>query len=223
MNLKVKIQQIKTVNELSHYWTNEDFIQLLDRMNLPDAAQLKQEELKEMLYMAATDFEPEEAAEIILTYKLGDRLTPGQIQTISHEMMDEKVAEQYADPSFHYDLFNINQLLYKAFKGKFPNTEASVITLDMTQQDGSPVAATKEILTKAISAALSDRSIIMRLYDEQMTGQAPFGDAEKIIWRFTPQGEHTFEVVTSRYWIEKDDLESDEYDTVIRFFDGETE
>ena len=38
MNVQVKILNIKTVNELPLYWTNDDFIQLLDKMNLPDAA-----------------------------------------------------------------------------------------------------------------------------------------------------------------------------------------
>ncbi|MFZ1456322.1 MAG: hypothetical protein WAT46_09805, partial [Saprospiraceae bacterium] len=112
MKIQVKILNIKTVNELPGYWTNEDFIQLLDKMDLPDADKVKPEELRELLYMAITDFEPSEAAEIILTYKLGDQLTAGQIQDISHEMKDEKRAETYANPSFHYDLFNINQLLY---------------------------------------------------------------------------------------------------------------
>ena len=105
-------------------------------MNLPDADKLKPEELREMLYMAITDFGPEEAAEIVLTYKLGDRLSAGQIQNIANDMMEEKVAEQYADPSFHYDLFNINQLLYKAYKGKFPNTEASIILMEIKGKDG---------------------------------------------------------------------------------------
>ncbi|MFZ1526238.1 MAG: hypothetical protein WAT22_15560, partial [Saprospiraceae bacterium] len=132
MKIQVKILNIKTVNELPGYWTNEDFIQLLDKMDLPDADKVKPEELRELLYMAITDFEPSEAAEIILTYKLGDQLTAGQIQDISHEMKDEKIAETYANPSFHYDLFNINQLLYRAYKGKFPNTEASIILMEVT-------------------------------------------------------------------------------------------
>ena len=217
MIVQVKIISIKTVSELVGYWTNDDFIQLLDRMNLPDADKLKPEELKELLYMAITDFEPEEAAEIILTYKLGDKLTPGQIQTIAHDMMDEKVAETYADPFFHYDLFNINQLLFKAFKGKFPNTEASVIVMEMTSNEN--IEVNKEVLTKALAQSLSERSIIQRLYEDQVTGKADFDDAEKIIWLYHTKGENTYEIITSRYWIDKEDIESGEFEADIQFFE----
>ena len=219
MNVQVKIINIKTVNELGQYWTNDDFIQLLDKMNLPDADKVKPEELKDLLYMAITDFEPNEAAEIVLTYKLGESLTAGQIQTITHDMTDEKVAEQYADPSYHYDLFNINQLLFKAYNGTFPNTEASIINIELTDADGGTVEATNEILTKALSASLSDRSIIKRLYEDQMEGIVDFGDAEKILWRFQDKGNNTFEIITSRYWIDKEDIESGEYEASIKFFE----
>ncbi len=219
MQVQVKIKSIKTVNELSSYWTNDDYIQLLDKMNLPDAEKVKPEELKDLLNMAITDFESNEGAEIVLTYKLGDSLNAGQIQTIAHEMTDEKVAEQYADPSFHYDLFNINQLLYKAYNGTFPNTEASIIVIELTNIDGSPVDVTKEILTKALAESLSDHSIIQRLYEDQMLGKVDFGDAEKIIWSFNNKGDNTYEVITSRYWIGKEDIENDEYEATIKFFE----
>ncbi|HMR89095.1 MAG TPA: hypothetical protein PKD51_13120 [Saprospiraceae bacterium] len=219
MNVQVKIINIKTVNELGQYWTNDDFIQLLDKMNLPDADKIKPEELKDLLYMAITDFEPNEAAEIVLTYKLGETLTPGQIQTIAHEMTDEKVAEQYADPSYHYDLFNINQLLFKAYNGTFPNTEASIITIQLTDANGGKVEVNNEILTKALSAGLSDRSIIKRLYEDQMEGLTDFGDADKILWRYQDKGNNTYEIITSRYWIDKEDIESGEYDAEIKFYE----
>jgi len=219
MNVQVKIINIKTVNELAQYWTNDDFIQLLDKMNLPDADKIKPEELKDLLYMAITDFEPNEAAEIVLTYKLGETLTPGQIQTIAHEMTDEKVAEQYADPSYHYDLFNINQLLFKAYNGTFPNTEASIITIELTDANGGKVGVNNEILTKALSAGLSDRSIIKRLYEDQMEGLTDFGDADKILWRYQDKGNNTYEIITSRYWIDKEDIEQGEYEAEIKFYE----
>jgi hypothetical protein len=221
MKVKVNISKIRTVNELESYWTNQDFIELLDRMNMPDADKLNPTELKDLLYMAITDFEPAEAAEIILTYKLGERLTPGQIQNLSHEFLEEKVAEQYADPSFHYDLFNINQLLFKAFNGTFPNTEASIILLEITDHDGNKIDANKEILTKAIAESLSDRSLIKRLFEDQLNGVEDFGDAEKIIWTFQPKEGNVYEVITSKYWIEKDDLEQNEYEVAIKFYEGE--
>lgn len=129
------------------------------------------------------------------------------------------MAEQYADPSYHYDLFNINQLLFKAYNGTFPNTEASIINIELTDADGGTVEATNEILTKALSAGLSDRSIIKRLYEDQMEGIVDFGDAEKILWRFQDKGNNTYEIITSRYWIDKEDIESGEYEAEIKFFE----
>ncbi|MBK6785326.1 MAG: hypothetical protein IPG79_17405 [Saprospiraceae bacterium] len=219
MKVEVKILSIKTVNELDFYWSNEDFVLLLDRMNLPDADKLKPEELREMLYMAITDFEPEEAAEIVLTYKLGERLSAGQIQNIANDMLEEKVAEQYADPSFHYDLFNINQLLYKAYKGKFPNTEASIILMEIIGKGEEHIEINKEILTKALAQSLSERSIIQRLYEDQVTGKEAFGDAEKIIWKFHKKENNTYEILTSKYMIEKEDIENGEYEAEIHFFE----
>ncbi len=123
--MKVKILEISTINELSNYWTNKDYYNLLEKFEYPDAKNVKESELKEMLFMAITDFEPNEAAEIVLSYKLAEQLNEGQIQSLSHEMERDRVAEEYPEPSLHYDLFNINQLLYKAFNGVFPNTEAT--------------------------------------------------------------------------------------------------
>ena len=219
MKVKVNILNIKSTNELDFYWTNDDFILLLDKMNIPDAGLLKPEELKDMLYMAITDFDPSEAAEIVLTYKLEDRLSLGQIQNLANEMLEEKVAETYADPSFHYDLFNINQLLFKAFKGKFPNTEASIITIELSDPSENHLKVNNEIITKALAHGLSERSIIQRLYEDQVNGMVDFGDAAKIIWKYKVKENNTYEITTSKYWIEKEDIEQIEYEANIKFFE----
>ena len=140
-------------------------------------------------------------------------------RNIANDMMEEKVAEQYADPSFHYDLFNINQLLYKAYKGKFPNTEASIILMEIKGKDGEKTDYNKEILTKALAQSLSERSIIQRLYEDQVTGKEAFGDAEKIIWKFHKKENNTYEILTSKYMIEKEDIENGEYEAEIHFFE----
>lgn len=219
MNVQVKISNISSVNELSFYWNNDDYIQLLDRMNFPDADKLNPSELKDMLYMAITDFEPEEAAEIVLTYKLENKLTAGQIQNVANEMLDEKIAEQYSDPGMHFDLFNINQLLFKAFRGKFPNTEASIINLEILGADKQDI--NREVLTKALAHGLTERSIIQRLYEDQVNGLVDFGDAAKIIWTYDKKEDNKYEVITSKYWIDKEDFEKIEYEAEIKFFDSE--
>ena len=87
MKYLIKIIDIKSTDELDGAWSNDDFIELLERFEYPDAEQLKTTELKEYLFMAISDFEPNEAAAILLDYKLSDKLNEGQIDNLSHEML----------------------------------------------------------------------------------------------------------------------------------------
>jgi hypothetical protein len=48
--------------------------------------------------MAISDYEPHEAAAIVLDYKL-EELNEGQIEQISHNMLIDKVCEEY--PEIH--------------------------------------------------------------------------------------------------------------------------
>lgn len=218
MKIGVKIDDFKTVNELDFYWEKGDYKNLLQEFNYPDADQLKDAEVLEFLFMAISDFEPAEAAEIVLTYKMSDQLNEGQIQNLSHEMLAEKVAEQYAEPALHFDLFNINQFLRKAYNGKFPNTEASVITATF---DGIDLDSemTKEILIKSLCGGLDDGNLIHRLFEAQVKGEKAFTDAEKVIWNYKKTSDATMEIVTSKKWIEKEDFGSIDYETEIEFFD----
>lgn len=221
MKVKVTILEVKTVNEFDFYWKNEDYIKLLDEFNFPDADKSKPEDLVDLLYMAISDFEPDEAARILLNYKLGEELNEGQIQSISHEMLKDKVAEEYREPALHLDLFCINQLLYKAYNGKFPNTEASIIALEIIPTKPSEQEINKEILIKALSAGLKDNNLIKRLFEEQLNGNEEFTDAAKTIWKVDHTGQNTYRLVTSNYWIDRDDLFNGEYEAEISFFETE--
>jgi hypothetical protein len=64
--------------------------------------------------MAITDFEPNEAAAIVLDYKLSDSLNEGQIQ-ISNDMLIDKISEEYPE-IMQAPLYHINQLLFKQWK-----------------------------------------------------------------------------------------------------------
>src|ERR1035437_9519868 len=97
MRFSLKINAIRTVDELEGSWTDADFASLLTKFDYADADKLKQEELKDFLFMAISDFEPEEAATIVLDYKLSDVLTAGQIHNLSNEMQREKISDSYSD------------------------------------------------------------------------------------------------------------------------------
>lgn len=77
--------------------------------------------------MAITDFEPKEAAAIVLENKLSEELIKGQVEQISNDMLLDKISEEYPEINLHSRLFHFNQLLFKAFNGKFPPIRAGLI------------------------------------------------------------------------------------------------
>ena len=64
MQYHIIINSIKSVTELKNAWSNDDFIELLDRFGFEDGKNTKPEELEELLFMAISDFEPEEAEKL---------------------------------------------------------------------------------------------------------------------------------------------------------------
>jgi hypothetical protein len=220
MKVDVKILDLKTVHQLENYWQQEDYIKLLEEFDYPNAKELKEEERLDFLFLAIADFEPAEAAEIILKYKMGDKLSDGQIQNLAHEMLSEKMAEQYRELAFHYDLFNINQFLRKAYNGKFPDTEALVIKASLGGE-ALETELNKEIIVKSICAGLKDSNLILRLFSDQVDGSVPLEDAAKVIWDYHKTGDSEVEIITSQKWIEKEDFEKVEFQADLSFFSEE--
>ncbi|MDA3892564.1 MAG: hypothetical protein PF517_12945 [Salinivirgaceae bacterium] len=221
MKLKININEIKTVNEFDFYWKTEDYINLLKEFDFLDAEKSNKAELLDLLLMAITDFEPNEAAQILLTYKLSKELNEGQIHSLSHEMINDKVAEEYPEPTLHFALFNINQLLHRAYNGIFPNTEASIIDMEIspiTDSDGDG-EINKEILIKALGAGLKDNNLIKRLFEQQICGNELFSDAAKTIWKIIKIKDNNYLLITSKYWLDKEDFLNFKYDTEIVFFE----
>ena len=213
MKYNIKINSIKTVDEIKDYWTANDYIQLLEKFNFPDAETAKIDTLHELLLMAITDFEPKEAAVIVLDYKLGEHLTEGQIDQISNEMLIDKVCEEYPEIELQYALFNCNQLLYKAFNGTFPCANASLIDCTITPIDAdSSIEITKEILLKLFSKGLSDRNILKRLFGEQMDENAPFPEAEGIVWELKTKDNINFNIITSENLLKDADFPALEFE-----------
>jgi hypothetical protein len=176
-------------------------------MDFGDVSSISDEELKELCMMSLTDSEPEDAAKIVLTYKLDGLLNAGQIDNISNEMLDEKMWEEYADLSLHENFFNITQLLYQAFNGKFPNPEAvqfqvriiagSPADLDVFKQDA-------EIpLIRLLVAGMPENTVIRRLFDDQLQS-GEFREARDIIWQLHTEAEAgpsvLFTIISSQYW-----------------------
>jgi hypothetical protein len=212
MQFNITIKNVTTVGEIPDYWQDQDYINLLELFNFPEANTLKAENLREMLHMAITDFEPNEAAGIVLTYKLSERLNEGQIAQVSNDMLIDKISEEYPEIDLHYDLFNINQLLFMAYNGKFPNVKATVVDFSMVSKDGYDKEITKEIVLKSFNNGLSDGNIIKRLFEEQMTTNKEFEEAEAVLWELNKKGASEFTLITSEYWLNKEDFETPEFE-----------
>lgn len=215
MNYFVKINSVKTIDELQGAWSNTDFIELLKRFEYDDAEKLNPTELKDYLFMAIADFEPTDAAALILDFKLSEVLTEGQIHNLSHEMLREKVSENYSDIFIHKTLFNINQLLFKAYNGKFPNAKANIVELEMREEQDEETEITKELTLKAMIVGLSESNLINRLFKDQLESDVPFPEAEGIIWDLQSKGNFLYLMTTSEKWLHKDDFTNFEYECVV--------
>ncbi|MEX2350733.1 MAG: hypothetical protein WD554_07620, partial [Flavobacteriaceae bacterium] len=213
----------KKVDELEGSWADADYKALLEIFIYADAESLKAEELREFLLLAIADFEPNEAAEILLEYKLSEELADGQIDNLSHELLREKVSENYSDISLHKELFEVNQLLYKAYNGKFPLTQANVITFELKGDSGEEPQISKEIALKALSAGLKDSNLIHRLFEDPLQGKAAFPEAEDILWELKSKGDQQYEIITSEKWIEKEDFTAAEFQATVLDYEDEEE
>ncbi|GAB1450969.1 hypothetical protein MASR2M47_10250 [Draconibacterium sp.] len=219
MKYLVKINDVKSTDELEAAWSNDDFKELLARFEYPEAEQLKPTELKEYLFMAISDFEPSEAAAILLDFKLSEVLNEGQIDNISHEMLRVKVCENYTEIELHQDLFNINQLLYKAYNGKFPQAKASIVQFEIKGEQDAPEEITKETVLKALSYGLSDNNLINRLLSDQIEGREAFPEAEGIVWDLQNKGNHVYSITISEKWLTKTDFTNLEYECTVQPFE----
>lgn len=213
MKYAVKINSIKTVDELEGSWNNADLIALLTKFDYPDAGKLSSNELKEYLFMAITDFEPEEAAAIVLDYRLSDVLTEGQIHNISHEMTREKVSENYSDIYIHRRLFDVNQLLYKAYNGKFPLAKANVIEFGLQGAKEEETEITKAMILQAFGTGLTDSNLVKRLFSDQLAGTVSFPEAEGILWALQNTGVGNYLITTSEKWISNKDFKMMEFES----------
>lgn len=205
------LNNITKISELPDYWSKDDYFKLLELFDIPVANTLSEAECIEYLQMAVSDLEPNEAAQTILTYKLSDSLNANQIEQVSNEMLLDKIAEEYPVIDLHRDLFSINQLLYKLYNGKFPNTDALCIEIT-AKIDAYDEVLSKEELLKNTAKMLSDSNLIKRLFGEKLESEESFEEANGIIWKMENDGEN-YKFYTSEYWISQQDFALSEIET----------
>ncbi|MDB4583633.1 hypothetical protein N9164_10810 [Draconibacterium sp.] len=219
MKYHLIIIELKALTEIPGYWTSEDYINLLEAFDFSDSKEANPAELRELLEMAISDLEPRESAEILLHYKLSEKLSKGQIQNLSIEMVEDNESEEYPDIALHCPLFAINQLLYKSYNGIFQNAKATKIDFELHFFEKANIIVTPELALCAMSKLLREQNPIIRLYEKELSGEKHFNDAEKIVWRLQKNEGNAYTLITSDYWINKEDFSEDEMTSSINLFE----
>lgn len=206
----VDVLTFSILEEIADVWTGKEFSELLAEMEFGSTDGMGQSELREMCLLALQDFEPEEAAALVLKYRLGDRLSNGQISNIAADMAEEKPWEEYANMALHEQLFNVSSLLYMAFPSIFPEPDAvrATVRIRALHEGGRKMlqcALNESFLVRLLAAGMDENSVLHRLFDEQLAGDS-FPEAEAIIWTLRAESSTddscTVEVISSGSWLD---------------------
>jgi hypothetical protein len=205
------IEKFNIISEIPNYWSIQDYITLLNEFDVPVSPTITALECIEYLQMAVSELEPNEAANVLLTYKLSDHLNENQIDQISNDMLLDKISEEYPEINLHCDLFSINQLLFKLYNGKFPNTRAVSIDI-IAEIEGYSELLMKEDVLRNVVAMTSDRNLIKRLFSEKLADKSTFEEANDIVWQLNHVG-NKYTLITSEYWINEQEIAMSSFET----------
>jgi hypothetical protein len=209
VKFNVDILEFQKINKIENAWSATDYKALLDSMGLgeDDLDSISSSDLKEMCLMSLADFEPHEAANYVMSYLINDGLTVGKIDQISHDMIDDRLWEQFADLSYHERFFNAYEFLREAYNGTFaqPTGVKFQVKISSKKRDDLSVfeVSLESALTRLLAKGLDDNAVINRLYEEQIDGEN-FEEAENILWQIKAlsqsENEVAYEIITSAFW-----------------------
>lgn len=204
----VKVIGFDELSALEGDWTTADFTALLEKLDMDGGAPPTPEEAREMCLFALSDLEPENAAALLMSHKLGDDLTEGQIRNYSNECQFEKLWEQSSEMELHQPMFAVASLLAQINDQQFPTPDALRVKLqvdcseDEAKEFGSPIDPA--FVLRMLSTGMDDDAILRRLFHEQLAG-GPFSEAASIVWDVTSTRNATgveITVTSSGYWLD---------------------
>jgi len=229
----VLVSSVKEINDMPGSWCDDDYCKLLMQLEMEDVGDISSTDLLDMTLMALQDLKPEDAADAILAYKLANNISAGARQNVVLDFLDDQRPwEEAADIKLHARIFAAAVLLQKAFPSHFsrPNMMRVILNVRATGTDACkllvnpPKAA---FVARMLADALSENSILERLFDEQLLSHS-FPEAEGIIWHaeFSEQlpGENAsaeLTVYSSEHWLKA--MESIESFQSNAYNDGEPE
>ncbi len=183
----VIVKELKKVNDMPGTWEEKDYHNLLSLSEVDGLEGVAGEELLEMTLMALQDMEPEEAADIVLAYKLGNAVSAGVRQNIVQDLLEnDSPWEECADISLHKNLFATSVLLHKAFPAQFSKPVIMRLSLGIKTQQlqmynmflTEPEPA---FVVRILADGMDENCILERLFEEQLLSHH-FPEAKNIIW-----------------------------------------
>lgn len=184
----VTVAGLKKIYDMPGTWCDDDYRSLMAQLEVEDIDEMAAEELLDYLFMALQDIEIEEAADLVLAYKLQKSVTAGVRQNIVQDfLLGQRPWEEASDISLHARLFAVAVLLNKAFPKTFGRPDMMLLSLQLEAQN----AESKELLleppeaafvTRLLADGMDENSILERLFDEQLAAY-DFPEAEGIIWQ----------------------------------------
>lgn len=207
---RVAVDQLEDLAELEGGWSPADYVAILKKLDIAGAAQIVPEELRDMCLLALQDLQPPAAAALLLTLKLGTKLSEGQIRNYSIESQHERLWEQAGDLEFHQTMFNIASLLNAANGMEFPTPDALRVSLSIESAEAEMLGVFEDsmdraLLVRLLSAGMDGSAILNRLFGDQIaTGK--IADADSIIWGVDiDSSEKTpirLKITSSAYWLD---------------------
>lgn len=186
--MQLAIDQLLVVDELPGAWTDQKFLEILERVDIPDAQGVPHEELLDMCIMALQDLEPLEGSELTLDVCLQGILKDGQIRNAAHDLRDEALWETYPDLKAHEPLFRGAWLVSKAFPQVFAAPKIARVDLRLAPHNEAARKRIAQPLTEAtllrlLAQVMDPSSILLRMFGDQIRGGA-FSEAEYLLWTF---------------------------------------
>jgi hypothetical protein len=206
---RVGVDEFEELAELEQSWAPADYVSILTSLDIAEAGKIDVDELRDMTLFALQDLNPPDAAAVLLKYKVGTKLSGGQIRNYSIESQHERLWEQSADLSLHQDMFAVASMLNSVNAMAFPVPDALRVTFSIQCDDASQLALFNDemdraILVRMISAGMNESAILNRLFGDQIaTGK--IADADSIIWQIAVEqpdpAKLQIQITSSAYWL----------------------
>ena len=219
---RVGVDEFKELSELEQSWMPKDYVSILTSLDIAGADEIDVDDLRDMTIFALQDLNPPDAAAVLLKYKVGTKLSTGQIRNYSIDSQHERLWEQSADLSLHQDMFAVASMLNSVNAMAFPVPDALRVSMSIQCDDASKLEffnteMDRAILVRMISSGMNDSAILNRLFGDQIaTGE--IADADSIIWQVAvEQLDSTklrLQITSSAYWLKAiRETESFEWDS----------